>query len=596
MSTPEGPIGTVKRALGGLTDYDSKWLVLMSIVLTVAVLVVVPLVFLLWTSVWSGFPGQSGAEFTLGNFRAVYTGDLFDVSELFLNSLIIAVVATLVSTVSGLAFAWLFVRTNLPTKGALELVLLSGHAVPGYIYAFMYLTAYAPDSGLVSSLLARTVGAGIPLAMTDPWGVGFVIGVTIIPTFYLLIVPALQDMDPALEEVSRVHGASIRGTVRSITVPLIKPALLSGAVVVFLYGLGEFSVVAILGIRGGFDVYSTKIHEAIRIGIRREGEFLATPAYGEAAALACSLLLVMFVLVWYYRSVTSRKEDYMTLTGQRGQRRTWDLGKWRWPAALTLWAVLLFVWIVPVAVLALASVHANWTGGLELSALTVEHYATAVTDARIRQAFTNSVLVAVGGASLGTVLVVGLSYYTERTAARFRGLVDFLSLSPLAVPGIILGSGILFTFLWIGNVAPPLSLYGTLGIIIIGCVVVFIPVTSRIAIGNVVQIHSELEEAARVSGATWLQQMRSIFLPLFRNTAVVIWFFLAVNVFQLLSIPAMTYTADTVVIPIRLFQMYTYDPNIEVLAAISTVFVGLTMLVVLALRSAGITFYELGQR
>jgi len=125
---------------------------------------------------------------------------------------------------------------------------------------------------------------------------------------------------------------------------------------------------------------------------------------------------------------------------------------------------------------------------------------------------------------------------------------------------------------------------------------VFIPVTSRIAIGNVVQIHSDLEEVARVSGATWLQQMRSIFLPLFRNTAVVIWFFLAVNVFQLLSIPAMTYTADTVVIPIRLFQMYTYDPNIEVLAAISTIFVGLTMLVVLALRYAGVTFYELGRR
>jgi iron(III) transport system permease protein len=286
----------------------------------------------------------------------------------------------------------------------------------------------------------------------------------------------------------------------------------------------------------------------------------------------------------------------MTLSGGRYQPQPWDLGKWRWPIAAVLWLVLLVVWIVPIAVMVLASLQATWLGAVDLSELTLAHYAEAVTDPRLREAFTNSLVVAVGGATLGTTLVVGLAYYTERTAGRFRGLVDFLSLTPLAVPGIIMGSSVLFTFLWLGNVHPLLNLYGTLAIIAIGCVIVFVPVSSRIAIGNIVQIHTELEEVARLSGASWLAQMREVFLPLFRNTTSVIWFYLALNIFQLISIPVMVYTSDTVVIPVKLFELYMFRPDIELVAAISTIFIALTMLLVLVLRAFGIRFYALGAR
>jgi iron(III) transport system permease protein len=127
----------------------------------------------------------------------------------------------------------------------------------------------------------------------------------------------------------------------------------------------------------------------------------------------------------------------------------------------------------------------------------------------------------------------------------------------------------------------------------VGCVVVFLPVASRIAVGNIVQVHAELEEAGRIAGASWLGQMRAIFLPLFRNSAAVIWFFLAIHVFQLLSIPLMTYTTDTVVVPVKLFELYMYRPNIELVSAISTIFIALTVALVVALRYLGITFYEL---
>jgi iron(III) transport system permease protein len=590
MSTQDGIRVAIRQAVDSVTarGLSAKRVVLGSIVLTVAVLTLVPLAFLVWTSLWAGYPGQLDGFVTFEHFRAVYLEGFFDIPDLFVNSLTIAIGMTLTGMAFGLTFAWLFVRTNLPTKGKMELVLLSGQAIPGYVYGIMYITAYGPDRGFFSVALADLLGIkSIPISIFNPWGIAFIAGINVVSTFYLLVVPALQDMDSALEGASRIHGASIIQTIRSITFPLIKPAILSAVITTFLYGMGEFAIVSFLGARRGFDVYATEIAGAIK------SRFPA--AHGEAAALALSLLLITIVFVYYYRQVTKRKEDFMTLTGQRTEPQTWDLGRWRLPLTVGLWIVLILVWVLPILALVATSLHTTWAGQIKPAQMTLTHYVTAFTNPELRGAFTNSVLVAVGSATLGTVLVVGLAYYTERTKARLRGFVDFLSLTPLAVPGIILGAGLISMFLWLGKL-PFLNLYGTLMIIIIGSVIVFIPVSSRMALGNIVQIHKEMEEAARVAGASWLQQMREIFLPLFRNTTIVLWFFLAVHIFQLLSIPWMTYTSNTVVIPVKLFQLYMFEPQIALVAAISTIFIGMTMLLVVGMRFYGITFYELGQK
>ena len=561
------------------------------VVVTVVALTVLPLVFLLWTSVWSGSPGQFDAHLTLANFVAVYVEGRYDVLELFANSLGVAIGMTLTGMAVGLLFAWLFARTNIPTKGLLELVLLSGQAVPAYIYAIMYVLAYGPENGLVSGLVRSTFGVAIPLDIYSLPGIAIVVGVSVVPTFYLMTVPALQDMDPALEEVSRVHGATIWGTLRSVSLPLIRPAILSAALVTFLYGLGEFAVVKILGARRGIDVFSTAVQQAIQSPTDS-----LVPQYGEAAALSFSLLVVTLLLVAYYRRVTRRKEDFMTLTTRGYRSATWDLGGWRWPIAGLLWAILLVMWILPMVVMVMVSLQPVWMGQPDLAAMTFESYAVVLTDSTLREAFVNSSLVAVGGATFGTVLVVGLAYYTERTDAPLRGVVDFLSMTPLAVPGIIMGVSLLFAALWLGKVHPLVNFYGTLVIIAVGSVIVFIPVSSRIAVGNVVQIHSDIEEAARVYGAAWAQSMREVFLPLFANTAAVIWFFLLIHIFQLLTIALMTYSSDTIVIPVELFNRFYTDAALDELAAISTLLVGMTVLLILALRRTGVTFYEMGQR
>ncbi|EMA62894.1 ABC transporter permease [Halorubrum lipolyticum] len=566
----------------------AKGVVLKTIVGTVAVLTLVPLLFLLWTSVWTGYPGQFDASFTLDNVLSVYIEGAYNVPTLLSHSVFVALGMTLIAMSLGLTFAWLFVRTNLPTKGAMELVLLSPYAVPGYISALMYITTYDPNNGLVSTFLADTLGVGIPINIFSPLGITIVVGINGVTAFYLFTVPALQNMDPALEEVSRIHGANIFQTIRSISFPLILPAILSGALVTFLRGLGEFSVVEILGVREGFDVYATAIWAAI--------QQQAPPEYGQSAALALSLLLVTAVLMWYYRRLTSRNQDYMTVTGRGYQPDRWDLGRWRWPIAATLWVVLFVLWILPLVVMIAVSFHSTWLGQFDPASLSLIHYADVLTSQRLQESFLNSGIVAVTGATLGTILVVGIAYYTQRTAYRFRSSIEFLSLTPLAIPGIILGTGVLFTVLWVGRIHPLLNFYGTLGVIIIGSVIVFIPFSSRIAIGNIVQIHSDLEDVARVSGASWVGQMREIFLPLFKNTTAILWFYLLVHIVQLLSIPIMTYTSDTRVIPVDIFDIYYQQANIELVSAVSTIFVLLLASILVVFRLFGIRFYDLDHR
>ena len=558
-------------------------------VVAITVLTVVPLVFLLWSSLWSAFPGDFSGSFTLENFELVYLERVYDVTGLFANSLFIAVGMTLIAMTFGLGFAWLFVRTDLPTRGAMELVIVSPYAVPGYIYAIMYIATYGPKSGLVTSALNWVPGVqALSSHLFTGWGIAFVVGINAVTSFYLLTAPALQQMDPKLEEMSRIHGAGIFRTLRSISFPLVVPAILAAITVTFLRGLGEFSVVAILGAPEGFDVYATAIWSAVSLR--------APPEYGLAAALSFSLIAVTAVLTWYYRSVTSRKEDYMTVTGRSYRPKKWELGRWRWPLALSIWGVLFFVWILPVLVMVLVSFHSFWTGIPTLSELTIAHYLEAVTDRNVRRAFLNSIAISLGGATLGTALVVAVAYYTERTEYRGRGVVDFLCLSPLAVPGIIMGTAVIFTGLWVGKVHPIFDLYGTLWIIMIGCIIVFIPYSSRIAIGNVVQIHDELEESARLFGASWLQGMREVFLPLFRNTAAVIWFYLLIHIFQLLTIPIMTYTSGTEVIAIEVFHLWMKEANLELVSALSTLFIGMTFCILLGLRRIGISFHDLQRR
>lgn len=549
-------------------------------------LVVSPFVFLIWTSVWSSFPGDLQGTLTVDNYVSAYTDPIL--VELVLNSTMVAVGTTSLALVLGFTFAWLFARTNLPTKGYLELVIIAPYAVPGFIYALSYIFTFGPNVGIVNNIFMDQLGFSKPIVnVYSLEAIIVVLGINMATSTYLLLVPALQNLDPALEESGRIHGASLFWTLREITFPVILPAVMSAFIITFVRGLGEFAVVAFLGIPQGFHVYATRIWAAINQ--------TAPPLYGYASALSLSLLLITGILVWYYRKITSRREDYMTVTGQGYQPRQWDLGKWRWPIAGSIWLVVSVFWILPMLVMTVASFHSIWGSGvlIEFGKLSLEHYKRIFTSPEVHNAFANSLIISLIGSAIGTVIIVLTAYYTERTDYPFRGIVDFLSLTPLAIPGIILGASVLFTYLWLGEFVPALNIYGTIWIIMIGSIIIFIPTATRMAVGSIVQIHTELEESARVLGATWTEQMREVFLPLFKNTIAIIYLYFFMHIFRLLSVQIMTYSRGSETIPVIIFRAWQGRAELEFVSAISVVFISMMVVILIVFRRMGVTFYEL---
>lgn len=586
MSVKELVEGWTRTEISGINfSRYAKWIALGGAATAVVYLVLTPLVFLIWTSFWSSSPGDFTGELTLENYLITYLSA--DTFQLFLNSLFVAIGTVVVAISVGFLFAWLITRTNLPTKSWIEIVILSPYAIPRFLFALMFIFTYGPELGFVTRFLMRVFGwQSPPFNIYSYWGIIVVLGLTSVTTAYLLFVPALNTIDPALEESGRIHGASMIQTVRSITLPLNAPVVLSATLLTFIYALGEFQVVAMLGLPTQYHVYATKIWAAT--------SFNVPPEYGYASALSMSLLFVTFIFVWYYRKATTRKEDYMTVTGSGYQQKQWDLGWYRWPLAGILWIFLFFIWIAPILILIIVSFHESWSGAtlVEISKLTIDNYIRLMEEPEIIRSIWNTFVIGTVGAIIGTALVTLSAYYTERTQYPFRNVVDFLSLTPLAVPGVILGGGVLFTYLWVGKLHSILNIYGTLWIITVGLITVYLPVVSRMAVGNMVQIHTELEESARILGASWIGQMREVFLPLFKKPLAVIFFYLFVHMFRNLTIPIMTYTEETKPVSVIIFNLWRGPAAIETLSALSVVFISILLLVLFIMRALGMQFHE----
>lgn len=248
-------------------------------------------------------------------------------------------------------------------------------------------------------------------------------------------------------------------------------------------------------------------------------------------------------------------------------------------------------WILPIILIVLVSFHTAWAGEIRPQSLTLVHYQQMFEMSAFQTALINSLIIAIGGGVAGTLLVVFFSYYVERTELPLRGVADFISLTPLAAPGVILGVSILVTYLWIGKLTP-INLYGSLALLTIGMITLYLPTTTRMASGSIVQIHTDLEEAARISGAGWGTLMKEIFFPLFKGTIGAVFFYLCIHMVRHLSVAIMLYTSSSIVLAVLVFNQWEQVANLEMVAALSTVLMVGMFLFLSLLRFAGFEFYQ----
>jgi iron(III) transport system permease protein len=480
-----------------------QWTML-GLLLVCGALVLYPLAFLIVESINIGDPQSfPPEEYGIDNYL-----NLYEDWKIIGNTLLVACVSTVMAVVFGFVQAWILTRAAIPGRERLERLMELPYYMTPLIGALAWGVLLGPKTGLVNQAW-RALGFGSDLFdIYSPWGIAWVMALFEGTVAFVMISAAMKSMDPSLEESSRVMGASKLRTALNVTLPLVTPGVLSATIFVFAEMLGSFAAAFVLGIPGRFYVVTTAIWQAA---------LSYPPDYGRAAAMGLSLFLAMVLTLGAARLIM-RKGTYATITGKAFRPRPMDVGRAKYLLLAIAWGYIAFAVVLPLAALALTSFQQFATVIVPQMRFTLANYETALQMGSLGPAFVNSMILGVGVATLGVPAIGVLAWIVYRSAMPMRGLMEYVAMIPAAVPRLVFGLGLLWA--WINL---PIPLYGTLWLLGIAYFTVFLPLGLRTVAGVVLQVDKSLEECARVCGASWGHQMRTVTLPLLRPGLVAAW-------------------------------------------------------------------------
>jgi iron(III) transport system permease protein len=554
-----------RSRFAGLLNPDVLFLVAVSA--TIVYLTLVPLGVMIFGSFQSGLPG-SLTPVTLENYSRAFSSPAL--YRAILNSFLYAVGSGVVSFSLGAYLAWLTERTDLPFKGLVYSSVLGAMMIPGVLFTIAWILLLAPEAGLIN-VWARML-FGLSEAPLNPYGMAGMIFVSGLDDFYmpfLFMAAALRSMDPALEEASVVSGAGVLRTFSRITFRLMLPAVFAVCLLIFIRGLEDFEVPALLGIPAGIYVLSTEIYLSVR---RPPTDF------NLAATISMFYLLVAMGGLYLYFKSTRMSERFAVITGKGFQPRRIRLGRWRLPALVSALSLITLAVYLPLLVLAWTSLlpwyaPPSWE---VVKVLTFKNFRWLIGDPMILSALNNNFIVGVSAAVGATLFGSVISWIVIRTRIRGRRILDGIAFSATAYPSMVLGLALIWFY-----VTVPIPVYGTLWILVIAYVTKRLPTSTRICSAVMTQIRSELEEASEICGATFLKTFRRVILPLLVPGLFVSFVSTMTLTFKALSLPILLGHAGTELIPLLIFDLFESGRYSEVAALGCVTIVIVTVLTVL---------------
>lgn len=518
----------------------------------VAYLVLLPLALLLVSSVKpSGFPLDAG--WTLKHYGLVYLDAGF--YRLLANTLIFAGGSMALALALGLALAWLVERTDLPARGAVRALVILPMATPPILLAIGWVMLLSPRTGVLNDALRGALGlATAPFDIFTFPGMIFVEGLSLVPSTFLILAPAFRNMDPSLEEAARTSGASVAFMLRRVLLPLLLPAILSAAVFLLIVGFVVFDIPATIGMPNRIFVLSSRIY------------YLANdapgglPDYGRISAMTLLLLVLLVGLAMAYQRLTRQAGRFATVTGKGFRPRPLRLGRWRWAAFAGVAVYFLLAVLAPFAILL-------WTSFLPYQArataealklVSLANHAELFANPRLLLAVQNSAVAALVAATIVAALSALISWVVVRTKAPGRRWLDTLAFLPIAIPGVMISVGLIYVYLTLKFV----PIYGTVWIICIAYITIYLSYGTRVTNGTMLQLHRDLEDAARLSGAGWAMTMRRIVAPLIMPALVAIWIWVVAHCLRELTAALMLQSKSNVTVPALLFDYWSGgEPN-----------------------------------
>jgi len=520
-----------------------QFIILSGCIFIVAYLALIPLAMLLYNSIRSAPPGEPGAYFTVKNYLQAYLDPEF--YFLWKNTLFFGLGTCILTFVLGTSVAWIYERTNTPFKKIFAVMALIPFIVPGVLSTVSWILLLSPKIGVVNVVLMKLLHLEkAPFNIYSLYGMIWAEGIHIYPLTFLIMAAAFRSMDMALEESATMSGSGTLSTLYHITLPLMRPALFSAMLLMFIRAIEGFAVPALVGLPAGIEVFTSKIWLALH-------EYPTN--FGLAGSLAVILLVISGLGVFFYRRITAKEQRFATITGKAFRPRVIDLGRFRYVVSL-LCILFFFVTVgLPFFILIWSSLTPFYEvpSIAALSKLSFKNYIYLFNFPLVLRALRNTIFLMITTATVTMFLTSVIAWIVVKSKIKGRGFLDGITFIPIAIPSIVMGVSLIYVYLTL-----PIPIYGTIWILLLAYTTKMMPYGIRTTTATIIQISSELEEASALSGGSWGTTFRKIILPLLIPGFMAGWIYITMVSMRELSASILLYGYGSEVLSIVIFDLW----------------------------------------
>lgn len=450
---------------------------------------------------------EGAQAFTLEGWRALFHEPR--ILGALGNTLSLTFASQLIALPVSIGLAWLLGRTDLPGRNWLEFAFWVSFFLPALAVVQGWTLVLDPNNGLFNRWLMHIFGLSqAPLNIYSWGGIVFAhLATTTVSAKVMMLTPAFKSMDSRYEEAALVAGDSRFKALCSVTLPLLKPALIVTAIMGVIRALESFEIELVLGAPQRIDVYSTLIYDVTRYDPIN---------FASAFALGILIVAIMGILAVASRRST-QQGHHVTVSGQ-AKTAVMTLGRWRWPLGLLVSLLALVLTVLPLGFLLTSSVMRRF-GFFNLDQVwTLEHWRSVVGDPILLGSVGNTLSIAAGSAAFAALLSLIVAYTIVRSRRAGRALLEFAAWIPFSIPGVLTSLAMLWLILHSGLD----WLYGSTLSLIITVGLASVTLGVQLIRSQLLQINAELEEAAWISGASPWKTVISIVIPLCARSIVVV--------------------------------------------------------------------------
>ncbi len=539
-------------------------LVLIFSILVLVIVVAVPVILIILTAFF-----ENGKFNIVGVMKILSDPDTY---QALWNSVLIASGTTLVSTTIGTFFAWLVARTDLPFKKTMKALFLVPFMLPSFIGALAWKVLLSSRAGYINKLFMAMFGLEkAPIDIMSLGGIIVIESMYLFPFVFLQVAGALERMDPTLEESARISGAGLGTITRKITLPLVMPSILSGALLVALYSLSHFGVPSILGTEKGIYNIPTKIYERIyasggSFGAIRVGTILST------------ILVISAALILKLQDILLKKGQYQIIAGKSMRPMVLKLRGLKIPLLVISIVYILVTVVLPTVTIFMVGGLKTYGLTFELRNMTWDNYIKIFQWKMTKDAIWNSIYLSLAAAFVTMLAGTMISYVIVKMKVRGKFFLQFLGVLPFSLPGTVIALGVILT--WSGRFG--INIYNTPWIIFVAYIARYMAFSIKSNSASLSQVSDSLEEASRSCGATHWQSLKDIVIPLIKPGMISAFFLIFLPALRELTTSVLLYGPSTRTIGVAIYALNEDGETVRAAAlasiALIIIFVGETVI------------------